>query len=643
MKSATNQLIAFCILTFIALPAYSQDDFDKRLEEKIERMVEKIENQLERVSEKLESIFEDDSRSYSKTERDEVKDLNKKLSKLQSQLSKLERKKTSYDKESELADLEMEIRDLEMEIRELEKELSRRKGNRVAVVPPVPPVPPIPPVMGEWSDGDRSSDTNRFISDKVIEKTESITGNVVVTNGNLTVYGKIEGDAISVNGHVYLKDGAVITGDVASVGGKVFKDDGAVVSGIISEVESDVSNIESRPRNSKGYGNTNTNNRTPRFDENPVFEAKNWEERWVQSRHFEPSDNDRVFIDYNRVDGLLLGLGKAKNYYWNRDQRFSIHGFLAYSFGNKLLQYEGSFDRWFNDYYRTEIGISGYDKTIAKDDWKFSYNENMAAAFFFHEDFYDFYRTNGISFHMSQFITPNFRMTAKFAQEDHTNQQNNVEWALFGGNKLFRLNPKIQEGQIRSVTFSTALDLVDNFYRDPTGIYSSFEFKKAGGALKGDFEYDRAVFETKAYVSFSKYDNLKFRMKIGGATNQAPVQELFEAGGVGTAVGYELNEFSGNRMMLFNLENVMSSRQLKNELPFSSSLNLLIFTDLVGVKYVSPTAKLNEGFNMDISDMKNSVGFGFVNDDNDFRIQFGWRTDKGSQPVQIMVRFNPTF
>ncbi|MCA0445668.1 MAG: DUF5686 family protein [Bacteroidetes bacterium] len=616
-----NLVIAGMALTFFTVlavqPAFAQDKADKKLEKKIEKLSEELAQKMEDLGEKISDLLDEKQRDANRDLDARQKNLQKRTERLHDRLKELETEASSEEKQAELESLKEELQAAESEMKALEAEAEE--------------------IGKELED---AQEVSRYVNDKIVEEDETIPNKVMVINGNLTVKGKVEGDAVAVNGDVNLKKSAVINGDVVSVGGKVNREDGSKVSGTISEVKSDTETMDAGKRHSPkkprgGYTSID-----------PEKQAKNLDSRWGNSRTFDDDsywyDDSQPQVAYNRADGFYLGYQKGKNYNWHEDRQFAVHGFIGYSFGNQKLQYKGAFDRWINDDYRTEIGVAGYSFTEGKDDWKISQFENTIMGLLAREDFLDWYNVKGVSFHLAQYFTPDARVTVEYQNNEYSSLENSVQWSLFGGDKRFRLNPAIQDGEGRAVVISGELDKVSDFGKDRKGVYLKTTAELSGGGLKGDFDYNRYQLDFRGYTSFSEYDNLNVRFRVGTGDGNIPLQKLYELGGPGSLAGFKTNEFAGNRMALLSLENLIHSEDLREELPIE--LNLLLFTDIGYINAAKPGEKPWDGFGgVKLNDLKNSIGFGFASDDDDFRFTLGWRTDKGGDPVQLMVRFRQPF
>ncbi|HET9941567.1 MAG TPA: hypothetical protein VFR25_10760 [Candidatus Eisenbacteria bacterium] len=126
----------------------------------------------------------------------------------------------------------LKIRRQEERIRR-EVERAKREAARIKADLPKPPdVPDAPDIPDVNIDLD-SNDNNlvRFGEDIVIPADKVIDGDVVAIGGDVTVYGRVKGDCVSVGGTVNVKDKGVVEGDAVSMGGGVATSDSASVGG----------------------------------------------------------------------------------------------------------------------------------------------------------------------------------------------------------------------------------------------------------------------------------------------------------------------------------------------------------------------------------------------------------------------------
>ncbi len=113
-------------------------------------------------------------------------------------------------------------------------ESARREAERIRqeALPKPPDAPDAPDVPDVNIDLD-SNDNNlvRFGEDITIPADKVIDGDVVAIGGDVTVYGRVKGDCVSVGGTVNVVDNGVVEGDAVSMGGGVATSDSASVGG----------------------------------------------------------------------------------------------------------------------------------------------------------------------------------------------------------------------------------------------------------------------------------------------------------------------------------------------------------------------------------------------------------------------------
>ena len=102
--------------------------------------------------------------------------------------------------------------------------------------------------LAEALDGVDIDEFNIYVGEDVtIEEATEVEGTLVVVDGDLSVYGEVDGDVVLAGGSVRIYDGAVITGDVRLADARLYRDGGSV-EGRIRNVEGDRDDLEDRIR-----------------------------------------------------------------------------------------------------------------------------------------------------------------------------------------------------------------------------------------------------------------------------------------------------------------------------------------------------------------------------------------------------------
>jgi hypothetical protein len=490
-------------------------------------------------------------------------------------------------------------------------------------------------VRGPQSSGDLAievaADSNvTYQGNTVIQKGDTLNTNVIVKGGDLTIYGHINGDVLVIGGDLYIRDGAYVGGNIKVINGEVNKDDDAIVMGYIDKSSS---------KKEKAYREQEKNFRksSTRLNAN-----------WVN----ETTNLDNFIFRYNRVEGLFLGAGSEKKYYWDDQRSYSMYGSIGYGFkshhwrGNLGLSRQFAFDEG----QLIEIEAEGHSLTDTKDNWLIGVHENTAAAILIHEDYRDYFRRDGYGINLGYATQRDYftgQLKVGYLADEYGSMENQTEWSLFGGNKRFRPNPAIDDGKMRSVVSSAGLSTVTSTIYGPEGWSMLATVEVADKNLGGEFTFNRYVADIRRYQPLGRYDNLNIRVRVGTAEGALPFQKTFELGGLGTVQGYPFKGEMGNRMLLMNAELIVNGDFL-GDLSFWPSwlmrgINLLILTDAGLVRAVDKDALWSNGFDgIKFSDFRHDVGAGVASRSGAFRLAFVWRTDR-SEPARFIFRFSRPF
>jgi len=433
-----------------------------------------------------------------------------------------------------------------------------------------------------------------------------------------------------VGGDLRIKDNAYISGNVKVINGEVLKDEDAVVVGYIDKSSS---------QKEKAYREETKDFRKASTRLNAI---------WVP----ETTNLDNFIFRYNRVEGLFLGLGSEKRYYWDDQKQYSTYGSVGYGFrsykvrGNLGLSRQFAFD----DGQLFEFEVEGHSLTDSKEDWLIGLGENTLAAFFIHEDFRDYFERSGFGVNAGYAVQQDYltgQVKVGYLSDEYKSMTNQTEWSLFGGNKAFRLNPSINEGMMRSVVGSAGLSTVTTTMYGPQGwsMMTTAEIAKKG--MKSEFEFNRYVGDIRRYQPLGRYDNLNVRVRVGSSEGVLPIQKAFDMGGLGTVPAFPFKGETGNRMLLMNAELVFNGDFLGDIAFWPSWLmrefNFVVFSDAGLVRTMPATASWTDGFNdIHFSDFQHDIGAGIGTRSGSFRVAFVWRTDR-SEPARFMFRIARPF
>jgi len=476
--------------------------------------------------------------------------------------------------------------------------------------------------------------TVTYDGDKTIEESETVKADVVLKGGDLKIYGTVEGDVLVVGGNLYVKDGARVTGNARVINGDIIKDDGGWIGGYMDR------------RNASTAGYRLDRGRFSRF-------GHRLNANWID----ELTNLDNFIYRFNRVEGHFFGLGSEKKYYWDGSHRYTAYGSVGWGAKSHRWRYNLGVARQFalrnNNESGGEIlefGVEGHSLTDTKDDWIIGMNENTAAALLLHEDFRDYFGREGLGIHAGYYTQQDYvaaQLQVEYLIDQYSSLENRTEWSIFGGNKVFRPNPPIENGKMRSIVVTPGFSTVTKTGHGQEGwsLYGTAEYART--KFGGIFEFNQFMADIRRFQPLGWYDNLNVRVRVGTSEGHVPVQKAFEFGGLGTLDARRYKSETGNRMVLINAEYVFNGDFL-HDLDFWPSgifqhINFIVLSDAGLMRTVSSQADWTRGFSkIRWSEFKHDIGFGLSNRNGSLRIGFVWRTDI-SAPARLFFRFNRPF
>lgn len=592
--------------------------------------------------------------------------------------------------------------------------------------------------------GKDSEDGDRYIEqikDKYLPNSKSLTifrgghqlgsdkridGDILVINGDLVVYGELNGRAVVTNGNIIVKNSGHIAKDAIAVNGKViFGDDTADKDGLTTfdnediEEETDSEELVSTPTppvpptppsfNNDWAAKQSYEKEMERFNREmekfnrkmEKFNAKmkKWEEKAAQKKYdysyeddsegrdgeddtysasfvrvdenpkdrWQKNRNDRsemtyflsreprykytnfFLFDYNRVDGLYLGLKLDRNHKIYSRKPFQIYGEAGYAFSEKAFRYQLGVDKVWGYAYRFTLGGELHDLTNSQDQAIVGDLENALNALIIKNDYRDYFRTQGFSFQASQYLNESLKLGASYRVDDYSNLQNNVNWAVFFPKHNFRINPMINEGRMVSYTGSVELNTVSTIsagkkHIKRVGWHIFAEGERSLKKLNSDFEFTRYTLSVARYQPVSRWENIDARVMIGAGTGDLPLQKIFAVGGISTLRGHDYKAFTGNQVFLSNIEYRLSSGILKDDkIFFLHPFSVILFMDN-GYAWNNKVYAVREAFKgVRANDIQTDIGIGLGDEKNIFRFDIAKTVSEKNTDYKFNVRINYAF
>ncbi len=514
----------------------------------------------------------------------------------------------------------------------------------------------------------------RFNGDTTIEEDQLIRRDVVVVDGTIQIKGEIEGNVLCIYGDIELDENARVLGNVISIEGIIWTNEGSFVEGDIIETSGSKSNKRIE-RSDKYDDNDEDSDKAKR-------RSKRKSNISVRYRDYE-YDDEPMWFEYSSVDGLTLGMKFPEPGWWQyRDHDFAILGKIGYSFARKEWQYKVGLEKWFLQDNRMAFGGEYHDLTASEDNWIITDTENTLASLLFKEDFRDHYLKEGFSVYMKNYLTHYLNFKIAYNENRFKNLPTRADWAVFGGDdKRFRPNAvALPQGlvdqelakpagfqnpylDLTSYTLNAEFDTRDSYKHPQRGWYVQAFAERATYTQLENSEFDRYILDIRRYQPLGWDENLNIRLRGGTTKGDVPPMYWFNLGGLSTLRGYEYKEFTGDRMVLGNIEYRM--RTSDDDWFVFDTFDIVLFVDS-GLAWFadSDTPNRVNAWNYDNetetpqepnsdpqdtfdsltwNSLKTNVGVALATEDDEFRINFARRTDVGGRDFVVTFRINHPF
>jgi len=431
--------------------------------------------------------------------------------------------------------------------------------------------------------------------------------------------------------------------------------------------DEDSDNDQDNDNNGKGRGGNNSENynynynysydyqyNNPSGDGNEnggddVYEV-NLEDEWMYVSPHSKYKTGYFAMDYNRVNGLYLGLRMDKEHRIYSDKPFQIYGEFGFAFGNKDWQYQLGVDKfWGNRSTRFTTGGEFHNMTATQDEWLVGNLENAFNAILLKNDYKDYFQTRGYSLHAGQNLNSNLRFTATYTNDQYFSETNHVNWAVFRPSHDFRVNPAINDGRMVTVAGKAELNNVSEYrwQRKITkrrGWKIEAEGERSMKSLNSDFHFTRYTLGVTRYQPLSRWENLDVRVLLGSATGDLPLQKTFYLGGISTLRGHDYKSLGGNQMALVNVEYRMSSGRFhEDRIFFLDPFSLILFMDSGYAWNNKIYAVNNLAQGTSLKDMQTDLGVGFGDESDLFRFDIAKSVSEKGSSYKFNLRLNYAF
>ncbi|MCZ6635205.1 MAG: hypothetical protein O7G87_17535 [bacterium] len=336
---------------------------------------------------------------------------------------------------------------------------------------------------------------------------------------------------------------------------------------------------------------------------------------------------------FNRVEGLFTG-------YRLNMKRTTLPGLTAhiqtgFGFHAQQFHYQAGLDYQQPKY---TLSAAAFDRTETNDKPIISVSENSFFSLLFKGDYRDYYRAkNGFEIKGAYRYRPRLLLFGRFITFSYHSMPVEHQWSIFRNSRTFRDNPAVRPGTLNRIQAGFLFQT----RRSPRVFLNAWTL--SGEYERGfrEFDYNGLILAAKRHQK-TILGNQVFILQARLATrSDTAEQNLFDLGGVGTLRGYGIKEFTGNRMLMFNIDYLFQG-DLLGKIPLKGFhlANLILFFDTGWTTLQPKSESFLTGFqDLRLSDFKSNLGLAIGITERLMRINIARRLDRGNDAWTVSVRF----
>ena len=390
---------------------------------------------------------------------------------------------------------------------------------------------------------------------------DSVSGNVAVLWGPLTIAGTVHGSVIVVNGSVTIEPPGRVDKDIIVTGGTVTGADSTTVGGVVT--------AHPQSLRFRKAGELIIAESPEGAEIADAGWVKHWLRRHVRQRHGFLVEGG----PYNRVEGLPIILGPSirQNTGLGVLRMAALGTYRSadgFAWKGENLGWNASTELTVGGKRNVSFGIAGYDLVRPTESWEMRDVEVSIASFFLHRDYRDYFNTKGVHGWIGLHDGNRISLELGLRNERWEPREERDPYTVFRDGAHWRHNPLLDDGRLWTGTLDFRLDTRNNAADPWTGwlIDASFEAggtdaltlgptspivrDSASGAER--VRYTRLFADVRRYNRISPQSQLNLRLVLGGGLggDPLPLERRFALGGAGTLPGYDFRKPYGGTDVL---------------------------------------------------------------------------------------------
>ena len=385
-----------------------------------------------------------------------------------------------------------------------------------------------------------------------IESGRTVTGDVAVLNGPVTIAGHVTGRVLAINADVLLRKGARIDGDLLVVGGEVDGAEGASIGGEIR--------VYHPPLRYTQEGDQLVAQLEGATDDQ-------WWHRFERRgrRNFNRLDV-AIAGAYNRVEGFPVRVGPVlyRDQGWGHlrlDATVILRTASSFSGSAPDVGHDVNGEIRVGRQYGATLGGRLFDIVDGVEQWQLSDLEVGLASFLFHRDYRDYYGRHGGQVHAALRATDNADLTVSYGDERWSSRDAHDPFTLFKNDLPWRINPQVDEGRFHVANLTLRIDTRNDDFNPWAGWYLLADYERGTGLIDalaptsagvrswspGTTRYQRGFMDLRRYNRLAPTSALNLRLVLGGwlSGDALPLQRRLSIDGPGTVPGFDFRVTGG--------------------------------------------------------------------------------------------------
>jgi hypothetical protein len=376
--------------------------------------------------------------------------------------------------------------------------------------------------------------TTRIGGESRIAAGTTLEGRLASLGGPLVVAGTVRGDVVVINGDLVILTGGRIEGDARVVGGRLAGPAGAVADGVV---------LYREPLRFRREGERLVD---------PAVDRPGWPSAGRATLFGRTDFSAEIDGSYNRVEGLPIRFGPRIQLGHSNPTVVDARLIYRTRTGLRIHYKEFGHDLHVQQYlggHRAMLVGAGLHRVIDPiEDRGLSDTENSLATFALHQDFRDHYERHGWSAYL-RLVGPTrpYEVGVEYRDESHRSVDPGSPWSLIRNDSPWRPQPRVAQGQLRSVTGTFRWDSRNDPVDPAAGWLVDARVEQGVGGTLGhadahpaDSRFTTVSVDARRYLRLGPRSRLAVRAMTAGAPDRGalPAQRQHVLGGHSDLPGY---------------------------------------------------------------------------------------------------------